>query len=530
MLFSHHLVESLLSSTFLPHDKLLFSLSLRNTAGWIPLSTVAKYPKVRSFADTYGLAFLADAVRDANDEHFLGEDGQTPLPYLGRGKDCEILVDGKGERIRRKEVITKSDSSWDRTVYAEGFGLLDPATSTTTQDAIEEWFEQFAPITVVRFRRARDAFGGKGRGDFKGSVFCEFSTAEGADTFLRTTGRPPFNGNEIVVMYKEAYLETQLQLKALRHSNVIPAEQVDPESLNHVDKNLLKTTGAKKRRRDDEDDGPHPQQRRSNVLYILYNKHRIAINRKTGAVLDKNELVYPERALLRFSGAGENGDWKVLKEDLVNAEIEHSFLYLPRRATVGYFCAPEAIGDEVVERLRNLHLIVGDCEIEWERVHRQEERDFYAKRASFQGKLAVKMADEKESLEQEAIKETIKEMKNVKDRGRAKSASLSNSGRKKSVSHHLPSQPPDLGHHLEADPHVYAHHHEALQHHHDALHQEDTLQQGVEDHHDLYAQVDPGLSMDLHAHEVQDVKPEMMQAEHAVESAGDVGLGIMQGI
>jgi len=53
---------------------------------------------------------------------------------------------------------------------------------------------------------------------------------------------------------------------------------------------------------------------------------------------------------------------------LVNAEIEHSFLYLPRKSSFGYFAAPEAIGDEVVERLRNLHLIVGDSEIEWERV------------------------------------------------------------------------------------------------------------------------------------------------------------------
>ena len=52
----------------------------------------------------------------------------------------------------------------------EGFGILDPST-TTTQDAIEEWFEQFAPITVVRFRRARDPFGSKGRGDFRVSSF-----------------------------------------------------------------------------------------------------------------------------------------------------------------------------------------------------------------------------------------------------------------------------------------------------------------------------------------------------------------------
>jgi len=29
--------------------------------------------------------------------------------------------------------------------------------------------------------------------------------------------------------------------------------------------------------------------------------------------MNKNELVYPERALLKFTGAGETGDWKILK-------------------------------------------------------------------------------------------------------------------------------------------------------------------------------------------------------------------------
>jgi hypothetical protein len=37
------------------------------------------------------------------------------------------------------------------------------------------------------------------------------------------------------------------------------------------------------------------------------------VSRKTGTVMNKNELVYPDRALLKFTGAGETGDWKLLK-------------------------------------------------------------------------------------------------------------------------------------------------------------------------------------------------------------------------
>jgi hypothetical protein len=162
-----HLVESLLSATALPHDKLLFSLSLRNTSGWIPLSTVAKYPKIRSYADTYGLAFVAESVRDANDSREDGQEDIVPVPtastsqdgtanggasanggqveetakrekkvgpaFLGRGRDAELVVDGKGERVRRKEVMMKADTAWDRTVYAVGrissFSHLAPLSS-----------------------------------------------------------------------------------------------------------------------------------------------------------------------------------------------------------------------------------------------------------------------------------------------------------------------------------------------------------------------------------------------------------------
>jgi len=115
------------------------------------LSTVAKYPKIRSYADTYGLAFVAESVRDANDSRENGQEDVVPVPptasssqdggvvasvnaatneeegkrgkkvgpaFLGRGRDAELVVDSKGERVRRKEVISKADTAWDRTVYA----------------------------------------------------------------------------------------------------------------------------------------------------------------------------------------------------------------------------------------------------------------------------------------------------------------------------------------------------------------------------------------------------------------------------
>jgi hypothetical protein len=48
-------------------------------------------------------------------------------------------------------------------------------------------------------------------------------------------------------------LESRIQLKALRHSNVVPIEQIEPDSLFAIDKSLLKL-GNKKRKREEEEE------------------------------------------------------------------------------------------------------------------------------------------------------------------------------------------------------------------------------------------------------------------------------------
>ena len=63
--------------------------------------------------------------------------------------------------------------------------------------------------------------------------------------------------------HRETYLESRIQLKALRHSNVIPIEQVDQEVLQNVDKSLLKHGNNKKRKRGEEEDEVVANQKRT---------------------------------------------------------------------------------------------------------------------------------------------------------------------------------------------------------------------------------------------------------------------------
>lgn len=84
-------------------------------------------------------------------------------------------------------------------------------------------------------------------------------------------------------------------------------------------------------------------------------------------MLDTSKLAYPERAVLKFSNAGPEGDWKQLKADLVGAGFESTFLNYPKGATSGYFCLPETISDETLEKVRGLKLVVDGQELAWDR-------------------------------------------------------------------------------------------------------------------------------------------------------------------
>lgn len=103
------------------------------------------------------------------------------------------------------------------------------------------------------------------------------------------------------------------------------------------------------------------------TLYLTYNDVMVEIDPQTGKVLDTSKLAFPERAVLKFSNAGPAGDWKQLKADLVSAGFESTFLNYPKGATSGYFCLPETISEETLEKVRGLKLVVDGQELAWER-------------------------------------------------------------------------------------------------------------------------------------------------------------------
>ncbi|KAJ9107134.1 hypothetical protein QFC19_002794 [Naganishia cerealis] len=414
------------SDSNLFYDKFLWNLVCKSPEGWVPLETVASFKRMREYLTTYGASFLAQCVRDVHPS--AGEPGN------------EIEVDATGERVRRTKSLERDTTAWDRTLYVKGFG--EGETGHNSQEQVEEWFKQFASVAAVRFRREGEGRE-KNKGAFKGSVFVEFKTLADAQAFVDMDPQPSFQGEPVTSMFKEAYVQMKVKEKGLdgksisRGNNTRPAvpnakqfnafreieamkakgERLPEYVMNMGTPALLanaptedSSASGNKRKRDGADDAEdaaraEKKAKEDQFLYITYNGKRLAVNRATGVVVDKAEIEFQPGRVLRFENAGPDADWKQLKVDLSNLGYDKSFMNFPRGSTWGWFSLEEPISEEEFEKIKNAKL-QANGELQWSRVTGDEELEFWATRASFQGKLAVKQADEKDAENAKAAAES----------------------------------------------------------------------------------------------------------------------------
>ncbi|KAJ9095332.1 hypothetical protein QFC21_005698 [Naganishia friedmannii] len=405
------------SDSNLFYDKFLWNLVCKSPEGYVPLETVASFKRMRDSLTTFGLAFIAQSVRDVH-------------PAAGAAGH-EIEVDPTGQRVRRTRTLERDTTAWDRTLYVKGFGQGAAPTGENSQERVEEWFKRVAEgVAAVRFRREGEGKE-KNKGAFKGSVFVEFKTLSDAQAFVDMVPQPEFQGEPVVSMFKEQYVQMKVKEKGLDQTSISRGSNTRPALPNAKQFNAfreleaLKARGerlpeyvmrmgapgllenaptgegsAGKRKREDGDDAEggraEKKAKEDQFLWIVYNGKKLAVNRATGVVVDKAEIEYVPGKVLRFENAGADADWKQLKVDLSTLGYEKSFMNFPRGSTWGWFSLDEPISEEDFEKIKDAKL-QANGELQWSRVTGDEELEFWATRASFQGKLAVKQADEKDA-------------------------------------------------------------------------------------------------------------------------------------
>lgn len=157
-------------------DKFLRGKADADPQGYIDLTVLTSFNRLKEM--TEDIAVIADAVADST----------------------VVQLSADKKKIRRAKPLPLTDDTPSRTVYMKGF----PADCTL--DELIAFCNEIAPTARVSMRRLKDE-----AHTFKGSVFVEFETAEGAKTALAkgaTEEGIVFKGQKLEsVQSKTAYAE-----------------------------------------------------------------------------------------------------------------------------------------------------------------------------------------------------------------------------------------------------------------------------------------------------------------------------------
>lgn len=305
-------------------------------------------------------------MRDA-----LGEDGIAKVM-----KASEFLeLDEEAKKIRRKSPIQRQTDAYERSIYAKGF----PEETETLQQELEKFFAQFGQINVVRMRREELARPKK----FKGSVFVEFASMDEATKFLskgKTDEGIKFGEAPLLVMSKDEYCQMKMKEKGIdpqaqakrAPSGKVPLSRPgkfnaftelarEEQGLPSSDEVRAQNAAAKSAPGEKKSAKP----KRSDPLTFEFND-KMLVTREDETV-DPATVEFPERSVIAFEGAGENGNWRELKESLLQV-APTSFVEFPAGATSGAAGFKSTLSDEDFDTIVAKDLKIGDKPLKWSRV------------------------------------------------------------------------------------------------------------------------------------------------------------------
>jgi lupus La protein len=175
-------VEFYFSDSNLPKDKFLKGLVDKDPEGWVELSVIGSFARMKQL--TTDNAVVVEALKDSK----------------------LVQVSEDGTKVKRTTPLPENTDSLPRSSYAKGI----PADATL--DAVEEFFtsklEGEEKLACVRMRRMKDK-------TFKGSVFLEFDSKATAERVAALSLTFPGTEAALLMMTKQAYLD----MKKEEHKN-----------------------------------------------------------------------------------------------------------------------------------------------------------------------------------------------------------------------------------------------------------------------------------------------------------------------
>lgn len=210
-------VEFYFSDANLPRDRFLQEELKKNEEGWIALSTIASFTRMKALASS--VEEITAALRTAP---------ETSL----------VEVSEDGANVRRKTALPESVDNIRTSVFIRGFPV-----EGTTLEALESFFEGVCTegtIAAIRMRRNPQSKA------FKGSVFLQLKTEEEVARLIELKTLTFNESVNLEILSMTAFMEEQ-NAKAMaraKKSEGEAAAEEEPMTVESVKAMILTITGC----------------------------------------------------------------------------------------------------------------------------------------------------------------------------------------------------------------------------------------------------------------------------------------------
>ncbi|CAL1698480.1 unnamed protein product [Somion occarium] len=359
MLRATRQLEFYFADANLPYDKFMWTLHTANPEHWVPISTVASFKRMREFSPL-GLDWVANALKTIS---------------------TELEIDETNTKVRRKTEVTEPKGQFERSIYAKGFGEEVPGL----QRKLEEFFNQYGRTNAVRMRREEETK------QFKGSVFVEFDSASTVEKFLNADPKPSWNGQELLIMTKEAYCEMKIKEKGITGKNAVLRKQNMAGGRGF---NAFKEMAAQKSGSRDKDN--KPKDRPKPEVWLEFLGNRIRVYDEDGGTIKPDELPFVKGASLKFEGVEGDVSFDEVKGPLKERYTRAPFVKYNKGDTWGLVGFDRALSEEDIAYVKENIKILGSKEVTWTIPDEETEKAFQTERATGAAKRVMGFANKSE--------------------------------------------------------------------------------------------------------------------------------------
>ena len=191
-------------------------------------------------------------------------------------------------------------------------------------------------------------------GDTQGSVFCEFTDSATVDKFLKADPKPTLEGNELVIMTKEAYVDMKIKEKGLT-GKAIKRDNYNGGHRSFDAFREMKKTDAKSK----------PAEKEV-ILEFMGTRLPIKGTNASEARVEEDDVPRINHTTLRFTGCGGECPFDDVKGPLKERYARLPFIKYERGEDSGLVGFDRALTNEDIEFVRGAVKTINGKAVTWD--------------------------------------------------------------------------------------------------------------------------------------------------------------------